>query len=204
MILHSSGIASVRVADLTYDVKRQLGYTAPEIAGSATNATTVAARQLSQVSANLQPLQASLTQNFEAQREMIQKLGPRILMIILGALVVFHLFFAYCARLICLKAGSPDSFLIWLPVFQTFPLLRAAGMSGWWFLGLLIPGINVIGGVLWCINIVKARNKHVLVAIMLMLPILNILAFLYLAFSGGDEADPEPEKKFQPTALQTA
>jgi hypothetical protein len=56
-------------------------------------------------------------------------------------------------------------------------------MSRWWVLGLLIPVLNLVVQVLWCIKIVGARGKHVVWAILLILPLVNLFAFLYLAFS---------------------
>jgi len=102
--------------------------------------------------------------------------------------LVFHLFFSYCARLICIKTGNVPGIMVWLPVLQIFPMLRAAGMSGWWFLGLFVPVLNLVVQILWCINIVKARGKHVIWAILLILPLINVVAFIYLAFSDDGAA----------------
>ena len=49
------------------------------------------------------------------------------------------------------------------------PMLRAAGMSGAWFLAYLIPGLNILAQIIWCFKIVAAREKSVLIAIMLLL-----------------------------------
>jgi hypothetical protein len=96
-----------------------------------------------------------------------------------------------------MKANGPKSFLVWVPVLQIIPLLQAAGMSGLWLL------IWPIGYFVWAVNIVKAREKNIGVAILLMLPFTCTLAFLYLAFSSAAASDAPP-KKFQATALQTA
>lgn len=102
-----------------------------------------------------------------------------------------YLFFCYCFKRICQKAGQPPGVLIWLPLFQALPLLRAAGMSRWWFLGLLLPVLNLVVSVLWCFKIAQACGKSALTGIALLLPGLNVLALLYLAFSGGDKPDEE-------------
>jgi uncharacterized membrane protein YhaH (DUF805 family) len=76
--------------------------------------------------------------------------------------------------------------MIWFPVLQMFPLLRAAKMSGWWFVAFLIPLIGVVAHIVWCVKICKACGKSGLVIVLLILPGTNVLAFLYLALSKGN------------------
>jgi apolipoprotein N-acyltransferase len=99
--------------------------------------------------------------------------------------------------LICRKAGHPAGLLVWLPALQIFPLLRAAGMSGWWFLAYFVPVLNVVPVILWPLKIAKARGKSVWVGVLLLLPATNLFAFLYLAFSDSapraDDESPEPK-----------
>jgi hypothetical protein len=82
------------------------------------------------------------------------------------------------------------------------PLLRAAGMSRWWFLAFFVPLLNVLAWVLWCFNITRARDKGLLVAILLCLPVTSGLAFLYLALSGVPPS--EPPRKYKSMSLQAA
>jgi len=107
-------------------------------------------------------------------------------MVIAGSiLLIAYLFHCYCCMLICEKTGKEPGLLIWLPLLQAIPMLRAASMSAWWFITLFLPGLNVVGHVLWCVKIVQARHKTVPLLILLLIPITNIFAFLYLAFSEG-------------------
>jgi hypothetical protein len=129
--------------------------------------------------------------------------SSEVLLTVCIVLLALHIFYSYCCRLICLKATGEVSSLIWLPVLQLIPLFNAAGMSGAWLLAVFVPGLNLIAYILWCFNIVKARGKHVIWAILLLLPFASILAFFYLAFSGSDSAEAPPEK-FQTQSLQTA
>jgi hypothetical protein len=118
-------------------------------------------------------------------RELREAITPRVICIAAGVFLVTHLFWSFCCMLICKKTGGEPGILVWLPVFQTIPLLRAAGMSGGWFLALFIPVLNLVPVLMWPFKIANARGKGVLVAIWLLLPIINIFAFLYLAFSNG-------------------
>lgn len=207
-IVHSGGMTSVKVADLPAEVRQELAYDPPEAPKpqKTNDLTTVAARELNGVGQNLKPFENQLKQRWPLNRPAL-RVNKEVLCTLLGIALLMHLGFSYCCRLICLKAKSPDSFLVWLPVLQVFPMLRAAGMSGWWFLALFVPLLNIVGAVLWSLKIVNARGKHVIWAILLILPGLSLLAFLYLAFSSDGSSEGPPPKtssKFQTRGLQSA
>ena len=125
--------------------------------------------------------------------------------IVVGILLLIHLIWSYCYAQICKKAGTQPGVLVWLPILQFISLLRAARMSGWWFLALFVPLLNVVIGIVWCFKIATARGKSALVGLLLLLPITNLFAFLYLVFSDGapDQA-PRREKRANGTiSLQT-
>ena len=192
-ILHSAGMTNIKVAELTPELREKLGYEElPKPKPAATNATVWAKQTINkletpQVKAVEEQIMSTWRDQIQAQQKRLPALTRTILYEALGVFVALYLFHCYCCMLICQKAGQPPGFLVWLPVLQIFPLLRAAGMSPWWFLALFVPLLNVVESVLWCLNIAKARNKSALVGILLLLPITNILAFLYLAFSDGPE-----------------
>ena len=108
-----------------------------------------------------------------------------------------YLFYCYCCILICRKAGHPPGVLVWLPLLKLLPMLRAAGMSRWWFLAFFVPVLNLVPAILWCFKIAKARGKSVWIGVLLLFPVTNLFAFLYLAFSDGaaDDVDQGPEPK---------
>jgi hypothetical protein len=101
--------------------------------------------------------------------------------------------------LICKKTGNEPGILIWIPVLQLWPLVKAAGMPGWAFLFWLLPISSPIVTVIWCFKICQARGKNAALGLLLLLPITNIITFLYLAFS-NDGAAEEPEVR-QPGQL---
>ena len=199
-ILHAGGMTSIKVTDLPVDVKLQLGYAVPESERPprTNNVVTAAARELNDLNKNLKPIQDRL-----GSRLPPVKITSEVFYTGLGILLVFYLFFCYCCSQICLKATGSSSLLVWIPVLQAIPLFQAAGMSGWWLVACFVPGLNIVAQVLWCINIAKTRGKTIWVAILLILPVTNIFAFLYLAFSSA-AVDDAPPRKFQAEALQTA
>jgi hypothetical protein len=207
-IFHSAGMTSIRITDLPVEVRQQLGYATPDTPKprKTNDVTTVTARELTGVSQRLKPLEDTLKRRWHWNRPDL-RISTEVLCTLLGIVGLLYFFTCYCCHLICLKAKSLNSFLVWVPVLQLLPLLRAANMSGWWFFAFFVPGLNIVALVLWSLNIVKARGKHIAWAILLILPVTNLLAFLYLAFSSGADSNLPPPKissKFQTRGLQIA
>jgi len=208
-LLHSAGMANFKVKELTPEELVKLGYEPPkpktntiakQIARQAI--ATVESPQVQQVE---KEIEARIPPQLKAQFAQVQKLPPAVVMYgALGIAISFYLFYCFCLSLICKKAKEPGGVMVWLPVLQVFPCLKAAGMSGWWFLALFVPVLNIVAQVIWCLKITKARGKHPLVGVLLILPLVNLFAFLYLAFSSDGTADaPKQEAKITLMKLQS-
>ena len=209
-ILHAGGMASVKVSELSPDLQEKLGYAGATTSKAATNTAAVwVKKEMARIDvAQVKGLRKQLEQQWRGQpggrRSLMGLAGPTLIFAVLGLMLLLYLFYCYCCMLICQKTGNLPGILVWVPVVQLFPLLRAAGMSGWWFLAFLVPGINLVAHILWSLKIAKARGKSVWVGVLLLLPVTNLFAFLYLAFSNGaaGEGDEEPEP--QVMSLQSA
>jgi hypothetical protein len=105
---------------------------------------------------------------------------------------LLYLLISYCGMLICHKSGHPPGALVWIPVLQLLPLLRAAGMSPAWLLAFFVPVLNIIAQVVWSLNIAKARGKSAWIGFFLVLPLTSLFAYLYLALSGHAPRKPQP------------
>jgi uncharacterized membrane protein YhaH (DUF805 family) len=208
-ILHAAGMTSIKVSQLPPDVQEKLGYV---VARPPKPATNTAGMWVKRGISNLNvPQVKDLTKQLEqkwrsesaARSSAMGLAGPKLIVAVLGVVLLLYLFHCYCCMLICRKTGNPSGILVWLPVLQLLPLLRAAGMSGWWFLAYFVPVLNLVPLILWPLEIAKARGKSVWVGVLLLLPVTNLFAFLYLAFSDGaaGEADEGPEPKVM--TLQT-
>jgi hypothetical protein len=180
-IRHDRGIVNIDLVDLDSETRAKLGYEggSEDVAEEGGGVAALPGEWLDA----LQRAGNGGATEVQLPIEIPTAVSSGILLVVLVVGLVFHLFFSYCGRLICIKTGNEPGVMIWLPVFQIFPMLRAAGMSGWWVLGLFVPVLNLVVQILWCINIVKARDKHVIWTILLILPLVNLVAFLYLAFS---------------------
>jgi hypothetical protein len=198
-IVHAGGMASIKTADLSLGTKQQLGYAPAGAPRAATNTAAVwAKREFAKV--NVLPF-TQLSQKWGGKPSWAlfarNLLASKVVFVVLGIGLLIYLLHCYCCMLICRKTGNPPGVLVWLPVLQLFPLLRAAGMSGWWFLAYCVPVLNIVAQVLWCLNIAKARGHGAWVGVLLFLPITYLFAFLYLTFSKGalaeEEDEPEPK-----------
>jgi hypothetical protein len=259
-IVHSRGMANVKIKDLDAETLWRVGL-GPEPESSEALAATpengsgkmpaALAKMLESASAPMMEAdlqqqvlgaisaeQAGLPLEFKPGPEQLNQMLPFLIGLLVAGFLIY-LFFCFCLRLIVRKTGTEAGLLIWLPILQLIPMLRAAGMSMVWFflwispllvalaLPLLVMGsgvseaqsamgiasivgmvtsvLQLLAAIVWCVKIVQARNKHILWAILLILPLTNLIAFLYLAFSSGEgEAQIEPEDDSGKIVIQSA
>ena len=182
-VSHSRGMANIKASSLDTTTQRKLGFLAAEEPA----VTTIPALGAIADDARFRELQERYQKNYE---EFVQQLEPMMGYKILALLSIIYLFFCYCCWQICRKTSNRAGLLVWLPGFQMIPLLRAAGMSPWLFLALFVPVVNVIIWIVWCFRICRVRQKSPLLGIMMLLPVTNLMAFVYLTLSGyGPEAE---------------
>lgn len=199
-VRHERGFGNAKISKLDDDTLKLLGLKTaqadkPKAGGGTLGAFTADHMKsaLASVHVNL-PADSSfndLAQNIQAK--------PQVLFAFLAVLVLGYLFYCLCLHRICVNAGSKPGVLVWLPIFQVFPLLRAARMPAWWILIFLVPLLNILAHLLWCARITRACGKGLLAALLLFLPVTNFIALIYLAFSGGSE--PPVTKTLRPEDL---
>ena len=208
-IIHTGGMINVRITDLPQDVREKLGYTLSEKARSGTNSPAAWAKAefaklevpgFKDASKRL----ALGSQGRQSTGSMVAALlKNKLVLALLGALALAYLFHSYCFMLICRKTGQEPGILVWIPLLQLIPLVRAAGMPSWWVLAFLVPVLNLVAQVLWSFRIAKARGKSIWTGVCLLLPFTNFFAFLYLAFSDRAKA-LDDEREPEVVSLQTA
>lgn len=209
-ILHSAGMTNIRVSDLPDDVREKLGYADPTIKPKTNNAATAWAKQTfsklqtTQVKGVEEKLAGAWRENLSPAAIKLPTLTTQLIATVAAGLLVVYFFFCYCCMLICQKTGHNPSVLIFVPWLQLLPLLKAAQMSGWWLVAFLVPGINLIGQLVWSVKIVKARSKSGWLALWLVFPLTSLLAFLYLAFSSGTPEPKKAERRVEIMTLETA
>lgn len=105
---------------------------------------------------------------------------------LIGGLVMFvlsvgiYVFFCYCAKVICEKAGHQPGVLIWIPIANFIPLLTVAKLPIWFIILLLIPCVGVVVSIVMWVKICQARGKS---GWLVLLGIIPFVFLPYLAFS---------------------
>ncbi len=56
------------------------------------------------------------------------------------------------------KAGQPGWASL-VPIYNAWVLLKIVGRPGWWLVALLVPVVNVVFGVILCIDLARSFGK---------------------------------------------
>ncbi|HLH52237.1 MAG TPA: hypothetical protein VKY92_01280 [Verrucomicrobiae bacterium] len=207
-LVYPGGMASIKVSDLSNEVRAKLGYKEPEPPKPKPTPALWARQTLSKIdTSEVRQVQTQLS-GLLAPGHAMSRLNAipmtRNFLIAAGGIAAaLYLAYCFCCLLICRKSGVEPGLLIWLPVLQMFPLLKAARMSPWWFLGFFVPVLNLAASILWCIRIADARGKTFVVALLLILPVTSPFAFLYLALSAGPSSRKE-NRRIEIMSLEAA
>lgn len=131
-----------------------------------------------------------LNQTLKDESEYWKSKGSRYgeavkFMNISGALVpmfIFYIFFSLCLQVIAIKTKTPLSWHAWIPIGNFILMCRIATKPLWWAILLFIPLVNIVFIVLLWMAIAEARDKPGWLGIGMVLPGLNLIVLLYLAF----------------------
>ena len=181
-IRHDGGVVNIKIGDLPPDVQRRLGYATPE-EGLSSQASRILHRVAKFASFKMTRSPGGATvkvDDLEIQLTSADIIGIAV------CTSVAYVIFCSCSLLLCRKIGKEPGLLIWIPILQIFPLLRAAGMSWRWSLTFFVPVLNLVAWMGWCVNIAISRRKSLWWALLLILPGTNVFAFVYLALSNVD------------------
>lgn len=189
-ISHSKGMASLKVKDLDLATQFKLGYQV-ELPKPKKTEVLLNAVDVSRLESDprVQEVEALVAAKFT---EAVENFDPRIFYAIIAGVILIYLSFCSLCRAICMKsANAPAQLipLIWLPFLKQVPLLKAAGMSPWWILTNFVPGLFLVTYIVWSIRIAQTRGKHIAWGILLLFPVTNLFAFLYLALSGNGNSE---------------
>jgi hypothetical protein len=197
-ILHSAGVCNVKASDLPTDARIALGYeAAPQTpAAEDEGGVTTAETSVAGAAPKLPRFNLAEFKQFAAdwrlhrkEKETEIKTYVTVHAVVIGAFfgiwLALHLLCSGIFWMVCRKTHNAPGPLVWVPVLQLIPLLRAANMPRVWFFAFFVPGINIIALIVFSIKIVKSRGKGFWVSILLILPATSWLAMLYLAFSSS-------------------
>jgi hypothetical protein len=199
---HEGGLLGIRVTELDPEARQALGYEAES------DMTRSARAGLREGLGNQADEWAAAMNRWPERTPFAGELGTGLGLFIFGIAGLIglgvHLLVSFLLRMICRKADAEPGFLIWVPILQIFPLLKAARMSQRWplaivglsLMGILLAGFSIELALLvsvsssllamglwiaWSIKICLARGKHPVWAVCLLLPGLNFVGLVYLA-----------------------
>jgi hypothetical protein len=140
--------------------------------------------------------------------------GTGVVIAILGGAVFFYFLRCWCLFRIVRKSLGQGSWLVVLPLLRWFPLVRAAGMSrhllllpifglamvycqppmpeklpwaeaAYLFSTVGVWAITALLFAVWCVKICQKAGGSPLLGLLFIIPLLDWVPLLYLAFSGG-------------------
>jgi hypothetical protein len=106
-----------------------------------------------------------------------------------------YIFVSFCLMKIYKKAGRPETWQAFIPIWNFWILSELSGKPGWWAIMLLIPCVNIVFIIMIMIALAQAFGKGAGFAIGLILLgiiFLPILAFGDSRYQGAAGAPPLP------------
>ena len=109
-------------------------------------------------------------------------IGILAMLVILGLSLVVYVFFCFCMKRICEKAGHEPGILIWIPIANLIPQLKAAQLPVWMIVLCLIPFVNIFAIVYLWVKLCIARGKPGPLGLLILVPGVNLGLICWLAF----------------------
>ena len=116
-----------------------------------------------------------------------------VLLVFLGIMFVSYCYFALCLQLIAGKIGARHGWMAWFPILNLFLTCSVGGRSPFWLVPLIAAYVynQTVGAVLaflftivLYLGIAEGRGKSPWLALLMFVPVINIIVWGYLAFSG--------------------
>lgn len=191
---HANGFSSVKAKMLPEDLQIKLGYTPPPPPKQPLKDLGRNIRNMGNFRDDPRYKEIEAFVRSETER-LMNNSDPQTVKAILGGVICIYILFCSAILLICRKTTTRPGIWVWVPGFQFVSLFKAAGMPPWNLLLLLVPVVNIVVTIMWCFRIARVRQKSSLVGFLLLIPIVNIFAFFYLAFSSAPKAEPIKREK---------
>ncbi|ONF72646.1 DUF5684 domain-containing protein [Amycolatopsis keratiniphila] len=93
------------------------------------------------------------------------------------------------------KAGRPGWAAI-IPIYNLYILTKVAGRSGWWVVGLLIPVVDIVAGIVVSLGVAKSFGKSGAFGFFGLF-VFGFIGYPILALGSAQYAGPESSTSFQ-------
>lgn len=105
--------------------------------------------------------------------------------------IIMYVISAFALMKIAQKTNTENAWLAWIPIANIFLMVFMAKKEWWWALIILLAGIVPIIGSIVSIGVLiyvwwlicEKLNKPGVLSLLLLIPVVNLIFFLYLAFS---------------------
>jgi hypothetical protein len=116
-----------------------------------------------------------------------------------------YLYFAFMQfRMATNKTGHANiAWWAFIPILNTFLLIKMSGKPMWWFILLLIPIVNVVAFFILWMETAKACSQSPVWGFLMLLPFINFVAAFVLAYSSRALPSETPERKQENQPVQT-
>ena len=124
----------------------------------------------------------------------------------IGWLVILaiYFYFTYSQYKIAQKVGCADTaWWSFIPIANTFLLIKMANKDWWWFALCLVPLVNIVCFAIMWIESAKAAGHSPIWGFLMLVPFLNFVAIGVMAFSGGSAGGSMPPSDHHETRTPT-
>lgn len=108
-------------------------------------------------------------------------------------LAVLYIYTAICLMKIAKKTNTPNAWMAWIPIINLFLMVQIAKKPMWWVALFLLAFIPFVGGIIVLVlsiiiwmAIAKNVGKPEWWGVLAILPLINLIAMGYLAFSKSE------------------
>ncbi|WP_406660128.1 DUF5684 domain-containing protein [Methanolobus sp. ZRKC3] len=113
---------------------------------------------------------------------MIYETMPNIVVAVL-AILALYAYYSYSLQRIAKRTNTDNAWMAWIPILNVVILLRTARKSLWYFIGLLIPYVNILVLMYIWGEIAGYLGKSKWLGLLMVVPVANLALPGYLAFS---------------------
>ena len=98
--------------------------------------------------------------------------------------IVFYIVSAVSLFFMAKKANVRKPWISFIPVLQIIIMLHIIDKSGWAIFWLLVPGLNIILGIIWTVKLYMAFDLNIgLIVASIIIPFVSLAVMLIIAFS---------------------
>jgi magnesium-transporting ATPase (P-type) len=104
------------------------------------------------------------------------------------AQIVSYILWAIAFYKIAEKTGTPNGWMAFIPILNVILFFQCAGKSGWWFLLLFIPIVNIVILLVAFSSLFQRCGRPGWWWVLMLIPLVNIIVLLMVAFESRPQA----------------